>query len=111
MLIPLYKIYVRPLFEYGSISFLPVRISQLQRIQNEFIRLCLKLPAYLRNDLIHESAGLELLKDRLIALNSKLMKKMLSLEDIQKTVEKSLSVIPLNNYESPLDCLIEKILD
>ena len=106
-LIRLFKTYVRPIFEFGSISFLPARVTQLQRIQNEFIRLSLRLPSYLRTDLIHESAGLEQIKDRLNSLNLNLMRKMLAQEDIQKTVEKSLNVIPLNNYRSPLDSLLD----
>ena len=84
---------------------------QLQRIQNEFIRVCLKIPAYIRSDLLHESAGLPLLKERSISLNHKLVNSMLRLSDIQKTVEKSLSVIPLNNYKSPVDILMEDLRD
>ena len=80
----------------------------LQRIQNEFIRLCLRLPAYIRTDLVHQSAGLQMLKNRLSMLNNSLLQKMLKLEDIQKTVEKSLAVVPLNNYKSPLDFLIDQ---
>lgn len=108
ILIKLYKTYVRPLLEYGSISFLPENLSQLQRIQNDFIRLCLKLPSYIRTDLVHQAAGIEQLKDRLLSLNCHLLEKMLAQKDIQKTVEKSLSVIPLNNYQSPLDTLLKK---
>ena len=108
-LIRLFKTYVRPIFEFGSISFLPARVTQLQRIQNEFIRLSLRLPSYLRTDLIHESAGLEQIKERLNSLNLNLMRKMLAQEDIQKTVEKSLNVIPLNNYRSPLDSLLDSL--
>ena len=105
----LYKTYVRPIFEYGSVSFLPARIMQLQKIQNEFIRVCLKIPAYIRSDLLHEAAGLPLLKDRITSLNLKLINSMLRLDDIRKSVEKSLSVIPLNNYKSPVDILIEHL--
>ena len=64
---------------------------------------------YLRTDLIHESAGLEQIKERLNSLNLNLMRKMLAQEDIQKTVEKSLNVIPLNNYRSPLDSLLDSL--
>ena len=39
------------------------------------------------------------------------MKKILVQDDVQKSVEKSLNVIPLNNYSSPLDMLIDKQLD
>ena len=86
-------------------------MMQLQRIQNEFIRVCLKIPAYIRSDLLHESAALSFLKERLISLNHKLVNSMLRLSDIQKTVEKSLSVIPLNNYKSRVDILIEDLRD
>ena len=85
------------------------RITALQRSQNEFLRLSMRLPSYLRTDLLHESAGLETISDRLTSLNSNLMKKMLKHEDIQKTVDKSLNVIPLNNYQSPLDMLLKNL--
>ena len=76
-MICLYKTYVRPLFEYGSISFLPSKgIKRFQQLQNEFIRLSLRLPRYLRTDLIHDAAGIELVETRLNTLNGKLMRKM-----------------------------------
>ena len=50
ILVQLYKTYVRPLFEYGSISFLPAKLTQLQKTQNKFLRLSMRLPSYLRSD-------------------------------------------------------------
>ena len=108
ILVKLYKTYVRPVLEYGSMSFLTANLTQLQKIQNDFIRLAMRLPAYLRTDLIHEAAGLEPIKERFLSLNCNLMKKILVQDDVQKSVEKSLNVIPLNNYSSPLDMLIDK---
>ena len=108
ILLQLYKTYVRPVLEYGSMSFLPAKLTQLQKIQNDFLRLAMRFPAYLRTDLIHEAAGLEPIIERLLSLNCNLMKKMIVQGDIQKSVEKSLNVIPLNNYSSPLDLLIDK---
>ena len=109
ILINLYKTYVRPLLEYGSLSFLSAKISQLQGIQNEFLRISMRLPSYLRTDLLHKSAGLESVKERLLSLNTNLMKKMLAHVDIKKSVEKSISAIPLNLYKSPLDVLIDSL--
>ena len=107
-LIRLYKTYVRPLFEYGSISFLPSKgIKRLQQIQNEFIRISLRFPRYLRTDLIHEASGLEQLETRLNSLNGRLVKKMARHHIVQDVVERSLSVIPLNNYKGSLDHMIE----
>ena len=106
-MIRLYKTYVRPLFEYGSISFLPEGVKRFQKIQNDFIRVSLRLPRYLSTEVIHNAAGLESLETRIRSLNVKLMEKMLNHKCIQDTVEKSLPVIPLNNYKSPLDTLLE----
>ena len=53
-LIQIYKQCVRPIFEYGSLSTITASdhiISKIQRLQNKFIRLALRLPkyTYLRN--------------------------------------------------------------
>ena len=107
-MIRLYKTYVRPLFEYGSISFLPSQgIKRLQNIQNEFIRISLKIPRYIRTNLIHEAAGLELVGDRICSLNSKLLEKMNSLDCISEIITKSKNAIPLNSFKSPLDILTQ----
>ena len=105
VLIRLFKTYVRPLIEYGSICFLPADINRLQKIQNEFIRLSLKLPRYIRTSLIHEAAGIELVEKRLMDLNQRLLRKMTELETIRTLVEKSRAIVPLNGYQSPLDKL------
>ena len=38
---------------------------RLQRIQNEAIRICLKLPKYIRTKLLHEYASLEPIDERI----------------------------------------------
>ena len=105
-MIRLYKTYVRPLFEYGSISFLPSNgIKCLQHIQNEFIRISLKIPRYVRTDLIHQAAGMEMVSDRICTLNCRLLKMMKAHSCIVETITKSKNTIPLNNFKSPLDIL------
>ena len=106
VLIRLYKTYVRPLFEYGSISFLPANTQRLQRIQNEFIRLSLRLPKYLRTNLIHEAAGLEILENRLLELNYGFFKKIGNLAGVREVTDRSKETIALNNKKSPLDKLL-----
>lgn len=108
ILIRLYKTYVRPLFEYGSITFLPAQIKRLQQVQNEFIRLSLRLPRYLRTDLIHDAAGLETVQKRLINLNQGLMRKMMTLDVVREVAERSGEQISLNNYSTPLDVLMRQ---
>ena len=106
-LIKLYKIYVRPLFEYGSISFIhiPREIERAQKVQNVFIRTALKLPSYLSTELLHTAANLEMMKDRLISLNNKLLAKMMRSETVKDLSAKYENTIPLNRYQSPFDVL------
>ena len=69
-LIQIYKQCVRPIFEYGSlltITFSDHIISKIQRLQNIFIRLALRLPKYILPKLLHDSAGLPYVKDRLLS--------------------------------------------
>ena len=67
-LIQIYKQCVHPIFEYGSLSTMTTSdyiISKIQRLQNKFIRLALRLPKYIRSKLLHDSTGLPYVKDRI----------------------------------------------
>ena len=73
-LIQIYKQCVRPIFEYGSLSTITASdyiISKIQRLQNKFIRLALRLPKYICSKLLHDSTGLPYVKDRLLSCASK----------------------------------------
>ena len=67
VLVQLYKTFVRPLFEYGSIALIhiPKQIQRIQKVQNLFIRTSLRIPSYLSTNLIHQAAGLEKIDERL----------------------------------------------
>ena len=70
-LIQIYKQCIRPIFEYSSLSTITASdyiISQIQRLQNKFIRLALRLPKYICTKLLHDSTGLPYVKDRLLPL-------------------------------------------
>ena len=73
-LIQIYKQCVRPTFEYGSLSTITASdyiISKIQRLQNKFIRLALRLPKYICTKLLHDSTGLPYVKDRLLSCATK----------------------------------------
>ena len=73
-LIQIYKQCVRPIFEYGSLSTITASdniISKIQRLQNKFIRLALRLPRYIIPRLLHDSTGLPYVKDRLLTRATK----------------------------------------
>ena len=67
--IQIYKQCICPIFEYGSLSTITSSdyiISKIQRLQNKFIRLVLRLPKYICSKLLHDSTGLSSVKDRLL---------------------------------------------
>ena len=69
-ILQIYKQCVRPIFEYGSLSTITTSdtiISKIQRLQNKFIRLALRLPKYISVKLLHDSSGLPYVKDRLLS--------------------------------------------
>ena len=70
-ILQIYQQCVRPIFEYGVISTITVSdtvITKLQKLQNSFIRLALRLPRYITTRLLHETSGLPYVKDRLSAV-------------------------------------------
>ena len=72
--IQIYKQCVRPIFEYGSLSTITTSdyiIRKIQRLQNKFIRLALRLPKYICSKLLHDSSGLTYVKDRFLSCASK----------------------------------------
>ena len=73
-LIQIYKQCVPPIFEYGSLSTITASdhiISKIQRLQNKFIRLSLRLPKYILPKLLHNSTGLPYVKDHLLTCATK----------------------------------------
>ena len=106
----LYKTYILPIMEYGSISFIAapkLNLDKLQKVQNEAIRVCLKLPSYIRIDLLHESAGLEPIATRLKKHNLHLLSRMLNqnehVRDLCSTQPDLSHLCP----KSPLDTLLQ----
>ena len=69
-ILQIYKQCVRPIFEHGSLSTittLDTIISKIQRLQNKFIWLALRLPKYISAKLLHDSSGRPYEKDRLLS--------------------------------------------
>ena len=82
-LIQIYKQCVRPIFEHGSLSTITASdyiIIKIQRLQNKFIQLALRLPKYISTKLLHDSTGLPYVKDRLLSCASK------SLDELHRTL-------------------------
>ena len=83
------------------------QIDRLRRIQNEAIRVSLKLPSYIRTDLLHEYSGLESMEDRLLRMNVSLLQRMrANNEHIAKLIETNLNSAEPNS-KSPMDMIIK----
>ena len=112
VLIKLYKIYVRSLFESGSAALIAApkqELDKFQKLQNEAIRISLRLPAYISIKILHESSGLPMLQDRLKTLNERLVTRMCNRsESIKKLKEESICDRSSydGNYRSPLDIIV-----
>ena len=121
ILLRLYKIYIRSIFEYGSISFLHCPndlFDIMQKVQNKAIRVCLRLPRYVSLKLLHENSCLPTIKDRLLQLGRRTIAKMkasnpLVSELVKEKEAENLQIIlspsqrKVNrSYRSPLDILL-----
>ena len=65
-ILQIYKQCVRPIFEYGIVSTITVLetvITKIQRVQNSFIRLALRLPKSVSACLLHEASGLPYVRE------------------------------------------------
>ena len=88
-LIQIYKQCVIPIFEYGSLSIVTTSdyiISKIQRLQNKFSRLALRLPKYICPKLLHDSSGLPYVKDRLLSCASKPLDRIAQNPLVEETI-------------------------
>ena len=78
-ILQIYKQCLRPIFEYGIVSTITISesvINKIQRVQNSFIRLALRLPKYVSARLIHEASGLPYVRERLITVGQNHLARM-----------------------------------
>ena len=73
-IIQIYKQCIQPIFDYSSLLMITTSdsiISKIQWFQNKFFRLAFCLPKYICPELLHDSAGLPCVKDRLLSCATK----------------------------------------
>ena len=78
-ILQIYKQYVRPIFEYGSLLTITTSdaiISKIQWLQNKFFRLALRLPKYISVKLLHDSSVLPYVKDRLLSCATRTLERI-----------------------------------
>ena len=78
-ILQIYKQCVQPIFEYGSLSTITMSdmiISKIQRLQNKFIRLALRLPKYISGKLLHDAPGLPYVKATLLSCATRTLERI-----------------------------------
>ena len=104
----IYKQCVRPIFEYGIVSIITASesvINKIQRVQNSFIRLALRLPKYVSACLIHEASRLPYVRERLITVGQNHLAKMHANPLVEHTINSARTNIAWDKYKTPVSIL------
>ena len=107
-LIQVYKQCVRPIFKYGSLSTITVSnniISKIQRLQNKFIRLALRLPKYIIPKLLHDSTGLPYVKDRLLSCATKSLDRIAQNPPVEASISSNRLNPASDRFPTPLSVI------
>ena len=104
-LIQIYKQCVRPIFEYGALSTITTSdniISKIQRLQNKFIQLALRLPRYICSKLLHDSTGLPYVKDRLLSCATKSLDRIAQNPLVEESISRNMLNPAWDRFPTPL---------
>ena len=107
-ILQIYKQCVRPLFEYGIVSTITVSetvITKIQRVQNSFLRLALRLPKYVSARLLHEASGLPYVRERLISVGQNHLARMHANPLVEHTINSATTNIAWDKYKTPISIL------
>ena len=107
-ILQIYKQCVRPIFEYGIVSSTTVSesvINKIQRVQNSFIRLALRLPKYVSARLLHEASGLPYVRERLITVGQNHLARMHANPLVEHTINSDSTNMAWDKYETPSSIL------
>ena len=99
-ILQVYKQCVRPIFEYGIVSTITVSetvIAKIQRVQNSFNRLALRLPKYVSARLLHEASVLSYVRERLIAVGQNHLARMDANPLVEHTINSARTNIAWDN--------------
>ena len=104
-LIQIYKQCVRPIFEHGSLWTITASayiITKIQRLQNKFIQLALRLPKYICTKLLHDSIGLPYVKDRLLSCATKFLDRIAQNALVEESISSNRLSPAWDHFSTPL---------
>ena len=108
IILQIYKQCVRPIFECGIVSTITVSetvITKIQRVQNSFITLPLRLPKYESARLLHEASGLPYVRERLITEGQNHLARMHANPLVEHTMNSARTNIAWGKYKTPISIL------
>ncbi len=102
---------VRPIFEYSSLSVIDaaeVHLDKLQLIQNQALRVILRLPAYISIKDLHDCSGFSPIKVHLISHAKRRLKALLNTSPLlHQTISEFKQVRHIIQNASVLDILLQ----
>ena len=107
-ILQIYKQCVSPIFEYGIVSAITVSetvITKIQRVQNSFIRLALRLPKYVSACLLHEASGLPYVRERLLTVGQNHLARLHANPLVEHTINSGRTNIARDKYKTPISIL------
>ena len=107
-ILQIYKQCIRPIFEYGIVSTIIVSetvITKIERVQNSFIRLALRLPKYVSARLLHEASGPPYVRERLITVGQNHLARMHANPLVGHTINSTKTNIAWDKYKTPISIL------
>ena len=106
-ILQIYKQCVRPIFEYGvsTITVSEAVIRKIQKVQNSFIRLVLRLPKYVSARLLHEASRLPYVRERLITVGQNHLARMHANSLVEHTINSARTNIAWDKYKTPTSIL------
>ena len=107
-ILQIYKQCIRSIFEYGIVSTITVLesvINKIQRVQNSFIRLALRLPKYVSAHILHEASGLPYVRERLITVSQNHLARMHANPLVEHTINSARINIAWDKYKTPISIL------
>lgn len=75
----IYKMYIRPLFEYGAVAIADcsaTALARYQRLQNWALRVAFRQPRYCRIQVLHDLAKIETVSERLESLQESCLERI-----------------------------------
>ena len=80
-------------------------ITKIQRVQNSFIRLALRLPKYVSARLLHEASGLPYVRERLITVGQNHLARMHANPLVEHTINSARTNIAWDKYKTLISSL------